>query len=132
MAVTYAEVFGVAQFLHVHAGSEAQWRSAVSRAYYSSMLCLRDRIEAVHGDSTTPENGIHSWLKRVLREQGRAHLRKLARDLETLHGFREHADYETQDAWPPHGEVGDILARAEAFNATVVGLPEAEIRRLRV
>lgn len=117
--------------MNTAAGGELHWRTAVSRAYYSCMLCLRDRVDEEHGEDITPEERIHSWLRRALRSSGKWHLKALARELEELHEFREHADYETHDDWPTHTDATDILARADRFNQKILGLPSADILRVR-
>ncbi len=81
-----------AQRLIVLAGEE-DWRSAVSRAYYSVFHVAREFLEGL-GFSVPQADRAHGYLWLRLQNCGEPPLEQLGRDLKDMRGQRNRADYD--------------------------------------
>jgi uncharacterized protein (UPF0332 family) len=74
-------------------GTEADWRSAVSRAYYATFHVAR-RLLADMGFSVPRADRAHQYLVFRLSNCGESQVVQAGRDLETLRRLRNRADYD--------------------------------------
>ena len=95
----------------VNRSTEAEWRSAVSRAYYSlfhvaRQFLLQCGFEVRKGDQA------HADLWRRLCNCGVPEVQHAGRELQNLRGDRNTADYDTHVAFPQaHSKAAVELAR---------------------
>jgi len=86
------EFLGVAPQL-AGAATEAEWRSAVSRAYYAAFHGARELLEDLR--FTVPRaDRAHAYLSRRLANCGHAETQQAGNDLNALRGDRNQADYD--------------------------------------
>lgn len=97
---------------------EARCRSAVSRAYYSLFLHLKERIEPARRDFSFPKDGIHTVLRLALEEElGSGH--PLVQAIKRLWFNRKNCDYECEPRQTNPGAAGGHLDDAlDAIHAT--------------
>jgi len=111
---------------------EALLRTALNRAYYAALLCVKRRIERVQGPGAVPHSRTHAAILNAVRSGG-ARFSKIYEGLRTLRAQREAADYELRSkplAWSVvHTQVG--LSR-ELIRRHVKALPDAEFHMLKV
>jgi uncharacterized protein (UPF0332 family) len=74
-------------------GTEAEWRSAISRAYYAAFHVARELLEDLrfavpHADRA------HAYLSRRLANCGEVQMQRAGTDLNALRGVRNQADYD--------------------------------------
>jgi hypothetical protein len=75
------------------AGTEAAWRTAVSRAYYAAFHYAREFLEDL--SFTVPRADLaHKYLIFRLSNCGDVQVEQAAHDLDILRGLRNQADYE--------------------------------------
>ena len=86
-----------AQRLILLAG-EGDWRSAVSRAYYSVFHVAREFLEGL-GFTVPQADRAHGYLWLRLQNCGEPPLEQLGRDLKNMRGQRNRADYDLNRAW---------------------------------
>ena len=110
---------------------EASERASISRAYYSAVIHLRDKLSNTPGATSAPTKGLHGYLRQALRGSGRTHLKKMAQRLATLHALRESADYETAGPRPTPHDISDAIKRAKDLIADFDGLGVPDILRIR-
>lgn len=79
-------------------GTEAEWRSAASRAYYAAFHIARDLFRGL-GFAVPPTDAAHKYLAFRLQNCGRAELEQAGRDLEKLRDYRNRADYDLYPAF---------------------------------
>ena len=79
--------------------SEADWRSAVSRAYYAAFHVAR-RLFADLKFAVPRADRAHQYLVFRLSNSGEAAVEQVGRDLETLRRLRNRADYDEAPALP--------------------------------
>jgi uncharacterized protein (UPF0332 family) len=72
---------------------EEDWRSAVSRAYYSAFHVAREFMESL-GFTVPQADRAHGYLWLRLQNCGEASLEQLGRDLQDLRRQRNYADYD--------------------------------------
>src|SRR4051812_46911628 len=111
---------------------EALLRTALNRAYYAALLCVKRRIERVQGRGAVPQSRTHAAILDAVRSGG-ARFSDLYEGLQGLRAQREAADYELRSeplAWSAvHAQVGrsrDLIRRH------VKALPDAEFHMLKV
>ena len=74
-------------------GTEAEWRSAISRAYYAAFHIARELLEDLR--FTVPHaDRAHAYLSRRLANCGHARIQQGGAGLNTLRGVRNQADYD--------------------------------------
>ena len=107
MALDPGEFLAQADLL-VATGTEAGYRSAVSRAYYACHLLARDRLfglDAAQWQASPRRPSHHAVIDAV---RGRLPSDRTARGLEDMKRMREVADYVRGDE---HSEVLDLFTR---------------------
>jgi len=109
---------------------EALLRTALNRAYYAALLCIKRRLERIHGPGAVPQVRTHAAILWAVRSGGRP-FRYIHKSLQALQARREAADYELRSApliWDRvHTQVRfsrDLIRRH------IKALPDAEFRRL--
>ena len=109
---------------------EALLRTALNRAYYAALLCVKRRIERVHGLGAVPTFRTHAAILEALRSGG-SRFSDVYEGLGRLQALRNAADYELRLKpllWSRvHMQVG--LSR-ELIRRRIKALPDAEFRRL--
>ena len=78
---------------------EAEWRSAVSRAYYAAFHVGRDFLIRC-GFEAPRADQVHAYLILRLMNSGNAQLAHSARDLADLRSRRNYADYDLNGDFP--------------------------------
>ena len=86
------DYFRLAETL-VTGSSEAEWRSAVSRAYYAAFHLAR-RLLLSCGFEVPRADRAHAYLWRRIANCGDLNLVNEGNQLNTLRGERNHADYD--------------------------------------
>ncbi|HEX8904536.1 MAG TPA: hypothetical protein VF771_06825 [Longimicrobiaceae bacterium] len=111
---------------------QALLRTALNRAYYAALLCVKQRIEAAQGPGAVPTTGAHAAILEAVRSGGSGFtdthlsLRKLKRQ-------RENADYLLRTPPLVRQIVHESVRQARTLiRNRIKALPEAEFRRLRV
>jgi uncharacterized protein (UPF0332 family) len=90
--------------------TEAEWRSAASRAYYACFHVGR-RLLSDLGFNVPRADRAHQYLVFRLSNSGTASVEQAGRDLETLRRLRNRADYDELPAFPqPQAAAGVQLA----------------------
>jgi uncharacterized protein (UPF0332 family) len=77
--------------------TEAEWRSAVSRAYYTAFHVARNLLSDLKFTVPRAERA-HQYLVFRLGNSGEAAVEQAGRDLETLRRLRNRADYDETPA----------------------------------
>lgn len=106
--------------------TEAEWRSAVSRAYYSvfhvaRQLLLQCGFEVRKGDQA------HAYLWRRLSNCGVSEVQHAGRELQNLRGDRNLADYDMHVDFPQ----SHAQASVELANETAEALRHAAVEPVR-
>jgi uncharacterized protein (UPF0332 family) len=73
--------------------TEAEWRTAGSRAYYAAFHIARDLFRSL-GFAVPRADAAHKYLAFRLQNCGRAELQQAGRDLDRLRDTRNQADYD--------------------------------------
>jgi hypothetical protein len=73
--------------------SEAEWRTASSRAYYAAFHVTRDNFQGL-GFAVSRTDAAHNYLGHRLQNCGQPLLEQAGRDLDSLRSFRNQADYD--------------------------------------
>jgi uncharacterized protein (DUF433 family) len=111
-------------------GQEALLRTALNRAYYAALLCVKRRIERVHGRGSVSGSRTHAAILGAIRSGG-TRFSEILKDLRALQALREAADYELRSeplAWNMvHARVGRSRA---LIRQHIKALPDAAFRRL--
>lgn len=76
-----------------HGSTEAEWRSAVSRAYYAVFHITRDFMERL-GFRVPHADRAHKYLSRRLSNSGISSVQQAGFDLDSLRDYRNDADYD--------------------------------------
>jgi uncharacterized protein (UPF0332 family) len=107
---------------------EAEWRTAVSRAYYAAFHTARDLLTDL-GFGTPRADTAHEYLYRRLNNCGLAPVQSAARRLHDLRRFRNQADY---DFARPLGKAGAAtqLSAAERIVQALDALAPDERTRM--
>jgi hypothetical protein len=131
-AAEWLEVAEVCCDRMVGVDQEALLRTALNRAYYAALMCVKRRIERVQGRGTLPHSRTHAAILNAVQSGG-AQFSDLYEGLRALRALRETADYELTAeplVWSRvHAQVGrsrDLIRRH------IKALPDAEFRRLDV
>jgi hypothetical protein len=104
--------------VRLSAGStEAEWRTAVSRAYYAAFHVARDLFTGM-GFAVPQTDQAHHYLYVRLNNCGHAQLQQAAADLHTLRTLRNRADYELKRPHDPQA-TGNGLQLARAIIQTL-------------
>jgi len=75
------------------AGTEAEWRSAISRAYYAAFHAARELMEDLRFAVPRADRA-HAYLSRRLANCGHPQTQQAGMDLNALRGDRNQADYD--------------------------------------
>jgi hypothetical protein len=111
---------------------EALLRTALNRAYYAALMCLKQRIESVQGSGAVPAWGTHEALTQAVATGGNA-FKQISRELRDLRKARERADYVLATEDLERRSVHELVQRSRRLiRNRIKTLPEAEFRRLRV
>jgi uncharacterized protein (UPF0332 family) len=73
--------------------TEAEWRTATSRAYYAAFHAVRDLFRGL-GFAVPRADAAHKYLAHRLQNCGHTQLRDAGRDLDDLRQLRNEADYD--------------------------------------
>jgi uncharacterized protein (UPF0332 family) len=97
--------------------TEAEWRTAVSRAYYAAFHAARDALTDM-GFAVPRADQAHQYLYHRLNNCGHPQLQQAGRELSTLRWMRNQADYELTR---PHSQqsTGNGLRLAQAITRTL-------------
>jgi uncharacterized protein (UPF0332 family) len=79
--------------------SQAEWRSAVSRAYYAAFHMARRLLEQCEFQVSRSEQA-HAYLWRRLSNAGHGDTQFAGRELDSLRGQRTRADYDLDRPFP--------------------------------
>ena len=113
-------------------GQEALLRTALNRAYYAALLCVKRRIEQVHGRGAVSHARTHAAILGAVRSGG-SRFSDIYKGLRALQAQREAADYELISEplkWSMvHAQVG---RSRKLIRTRIKALPDAEFRRLDV
>lgn len=93
----------------VGGSTEAEWRTAISRAYYAAFHTARDLFESM-GFAVPRADLAHQYLYHRLNNCGHAQLQQAGRDLSDLRTLRNLADYDLRH----------LLAQQSARNAVLL------------
>lgn len=112
---------------------EALLRTAVNRAYYSALLCIRVRIEHANGAGTISNRRTHEAIFQAIRVADGPAFVRIFQWLRELRQAREVVDYELGSA-PLHRETAHRLVELSRMliRNYIKPLPDAEFRRLKV
>ena len=102
----------------VNGTREAEWRSAVSRAYYAAFHVARALLRAC-GFTVPQGDQAHAYLWLRLANSGHPDVQRAGNVLNTLRTMRNRADYDLDQPFPHPLAVGQVDAAAD-----VVGLLE--------
>jgi uncharacterized protein (UPF0332 family) len=75
--------------------TEAEWRSAVSRAYYAAFHVARELFESL-GFQVPRSDRAHNYIAIRLQNCGVANVQSAGRNFDQLRGDRNFADYDVQ------------------------------------
>jgi hypothetical protein len=97
----------------VQGGTEAHWRSAAGRAYYTIMLECRETLRR-WGFIIPGGPGIHNFLRLRLSQTTDADLKRLGNALDRLSQLRNYADYElpASPSFQNSSKANDAIVRA--------------------
>jgi hypothetical protein len=73
-------------------GAEALLRTALNRAYYAVLLCVKRRLEQVHGDGAVPQFQTHAAILDAVRSGGTGFI-DIRDGLRSLQSLRENAEF---------------------------------------
>lgn len=111
---------------------DALFRTALNRAYYSVLMLLKLRIDAVQGPGTVPSWGTHEALRQAVRTAGPG-FREVSEGLDRLRAEREGADYVLTGGPVAYDRVRRAINTARwLIRNRLKPMPDAEVRRLRV
>ncbi len=122
MTFDWSDFLEVAKQLVTSGGSEAAWRSGVSRAYYALYHCARNYALEMHYPE--PRVGQHQVLWDWFSSRGDTDLQQWALASQDLYWARVRADYKIKNAkmnnlnaehWISEAE--RLLAQAEGFRS---------------
>jgi hypothetical protein len=90
------------EFLHLairlaSSGGEAEWRSAISRAYYGLFHVARLLVKGC-GVRCPASGEVHDKVTKCLQNSGDPKLANAGNQLGSFRTFRNHADYQLDDA----------------------------------
>jgi uncharacterized protein (UPF0332 family) len=109
-----------AQRLVIMTGEE-DWRSAVSRAYYSVFHVAREFMDSL-GFTVPQADRAHAYLWLRLQNCGESALEQLGRDLQDLRRQRNYADYDLKRTYfqsDAHREVRRAATLIQVLNTVV-------------
>jgi uncharacterized protein (UPF0332 family) len=110
--------------------TEAEWRTAISRAYYACFHVAR-RLLTDLGFTVPRADRAHHYLAFRLSNSGEPAVEQAGRDLETLRRVRDRADYDETPAVPqPQAGAGVQLAEGiiQALDAARPELTRTQVR----
>ncbi|HKI33165.1 MAG TPA: HEPN domain-containing protein [Gemmataceae bacterium] len=81
--------------------TEAEWRSATSRAYYAAFHAARDLFRGL-GFVVPRADAAHKYLAFRLQNSGNTQLRDAGRELDDLRQLRNEADYDIGRSYGQH------------------------------
>ncbi len=96
---------------------EARFRAAISRAYYSSLLRMRDRLIAER-KLDPRETNVHKVIPEILKRDGRDERKRIGNQLERMKRYRKSADYDNE--FPDvHRSVRTVLDMAQKISESL-------------
>ncbi|HEX5272273.1 MAG TPA: HEPN domain-containing protein [Gemmataceae bacterium] len=110
--------------------TEADWRTAVSRAYYAAFHVAR-RLLADLNFSVPRADRAHQYLVFRLSNCGEPAVEQAGRDLETLRRLRNRADYDEMPALPRTQATAAVQVAEGIVRALDVGRQEPARTRIR-
>jgi hypothetical protein len=110
--------------------AEALLRTALNRAYYAVLLCVKRRLEQVHGDGAVPQFQTHAAILDAIRSGGSGFI-DIRDGLRSLQSLREKADYELRSAPLIWNMVHtQVRFSRNLIRTRIKAVPDAEFRRL--
>lgn len=124
MSFDWSEYYVLARNLageDVTTDREAEKRSAISRAYYATLLQARAKASQRTGDKY-PRGGTHHWTIKKYKQDPAPNAKRIGSHLKRLKKRRERADY---DKSVPNldKELRSALAEAESLLKRIKNLP---------
>jgi hypothetical protein len=112
--------------------AEALLRTALNRAYYAVLLCVKRRLEQVHGEGAVPQFQTHAAILDAVRSGGSEFI-DIRDGLRSLQALREKADYELRSA-PLMWNMVHTQVRFSRWliRSRIKALPDAEFRGLDI
>jgi uncharacterized protein (UPF0332 family) len=103
---------------------EAEWRSAVSRAYYAAFHQTRNVLRQF-GFSIPVANQAHAYLWLRLANSGQPDLKQAGADLNNLRSMRNRADYDLEQPFLHAVAIGQVAIAEKVIQVleTVITLP---------
>jgi hypothetical protein len=109
---------------------EALLRTALNRAYYAALMCVKHRLERIHGPGAVPQVRTHAAILFAVRSGGRQ-FRDIHEGLQALQARREAADYELRSEPLGWSLVHALVGRSrDLIRRHIKALPDAEFRTL--
>ena len=96
--------------------SEAEWRSAVSRAYYAAFHVARRLFEDL-GFRVPRAEQAHIYLAHRLQNCGEPAVQQAGIDLDALRRIRNQADYDLHQPWTAALAVAQVLVAEQVIQA---------------
>ncbi len=78
----------LAQIMDKDASQESEYRTTINRAYYATHLYIKDKL-GIGGE----KQSVHQDVISVLRDNKKAHIKKIGEQLDNLFELRKNADY---------------------------------------
>jgi uncharacterized protein (UPF0332 family) len=103
--------------------TEAEWRSAVSRAYYAAFHVARDLLTDL-GFTVPRADQAHEYLYRRLNNCGNVPVRQAAVTLHELRRHRNRADYDLKAPHSAAGAAGDTAGAEQVIQALAAAAAE--------
>jgi hypothetical protein len=110
--------------------TEAEWRSASSRAYYAAFHLTRDLFSGL-GFAVPRADPAHKYLAYRLQNCGEPRLAQTGRDLEILRSSRNQADYDLAPAFSQQLAAEDSDLAREIIQALTVAAVEPTRTQVR-
>ncbi len=112
--ITPRAILDVADGL-ITGAEEAEWRSAVSRAYYAAFHAARELLRAC-GFDVPRADAAHAYLWLRLANSGHPDIRQAGNELNELRQVRNRADYDVEGDFP-HTPAARYVQLAESLLA---------------
>jgi uncharacterized protein (UPF0332 family) len=100
----------------VTGSTEAEWRTAISRAYYAAFHVARDLLIAL-GFQVPRADRAHGYLWIRLANSGEAAVQMAGNRLNALRGQRNRADYDQRSSIPVATATNDVQAAEDIIRA---------------
>lgn len=106
--------------------SEAEWRSAVSRAYYAAFHVARHLLQDL-GFTVPRADRAHAYLSLRLSNSGQVDVMRAGQDLNDLRQQRNRADYDERQSYT-HATAAFVVQTAEEIIQVLDAASNAPIR----